>query len=398
MIKKAVILAAGEGSRLRPFTEDTPKVMLPIANKPILEYVIEALAENNIRNIILVVGYKKESIMSYFGDGNKWNVEINYVFQEKQIGTAHALLQAKKYVDDEFLVLPGDNIVGKECIAKLVREKENALIVEESELPSKYGVVKISDGYISQFEEKPVVAETNIISTGIYKFKPDIIDLVQQFVNEGKNNLTDVIQHLIESGEKIKGIKGNGKWKDAVYPWDLLKMNADALREISPQHAGKLEENVVIKGRVSIGEDTIIHSGCYIMGPVIIGKGCEIGPNACIFPSTSIGNNVTLYPFSEIRGAIIMDDVTMGSSSYVSKSVIGKGTKIESHFSTIAGNALIEVENEIHRVKGIGAFIGGDCEIGANVAIEAGVIIGKNCEISSHKLINKNLGSGSKVI
>ena len=229
MVNEAVILAAGEGKRLRPFTEDMPKVMLPIANKPILEYVIEALVDNNIRNIIMVVGYKKESIMSYFGDGNKWGVEINYVFQEKQIGTAHALLQAKGYIDDEFLVLPGDNIIDKECIAKLIKEKEKASVIEESELPSKYGVVKISDGYISQFEEKPVMAETNIISTGIYKFEPDIIDLVEQFVSEGKNNLTDVIQHIIKSGEKIKGIKGNGKWKDAVYPWDLLKMNADAL-------------------------------------------------------------------------------------------------------------------------------------------------------------------------
>ncbi len=397
-MQKAVILAAGEGKRLRPFTEDMPKVMLPIANKPILEYVIEALADNNIRNIIMVVGYKKESIMSYFGDGNKWGVEINYVFQEKQIGTAHALLQAKDYIDDEFLVLPGDNIIDKECIAKLIKEKEKALVIEESELSSKYGVVKISDGYISQFEEKPVVAETNIISTGIYKFEPDIIDLVEQFVSEGKNNLTDVIQHIIKSGEKIKGIKGNGKWKDAVYPWDLLKMNADALREIPPQQAGKIEENVVIKGKVSIGEDSIIHSGCYIMGPVIIGKGCEIGPNACIFPSTSIGNNVTIYPFSEIRDAIIMDDVTIGSLSYISKSVIGKGTKIGSHFSTIVGNALMEVENEIHKVKEIGTFIGGDCKVDANVTIEAGVIIGKKCKISSHKLINKNLDSNSQVI
>ncbi|RLF52886.1 MAG: nucleotidyl transferase, partial [Thermoplasmata archaeon] len=195
MIREAIILAAGEGKRLRPFTEDMPKVMLPIANKPILEYVINALAENKIDNIVIVVGYKKESIMSYFGNGSKWNINIEYAIQEKQLGTAHALLQAESFIKgNEFIVLPGDNVIDKESISRLISFSSPALIIEESEIPSKYGVIEMEENFIKKIVEKPKSAESNLISTGIYKFETNVFDLIKDCVKEGKNNLTDVVQ------------------------------------------------------------------------------------------------------------------------------------------------------------------------------------------------------------
>lgn len=396
---KAVILAAGEGTRLRPFTENMPKVMVPVANKPILLHVINALSGNNIRDIVIVVGYKKESIMDYFGNGKEFGVNITYVTQEKQIGTGHALLQAKDEIEEEFISLPGDNIIDEEGISSLIKnECEISMLVEKSPHPSKYGVVKVEDGKIKGIVEKPEKAETNLVSTGIFKFPPDIFDFIDRNVKEGKNHITDSLHSMIENGEEICAVMGNGGWMDIIYPWNWLDVNSKSLRNIAPITSGKIEKNVILKGDVSIGEDTVIHSGCYIVGPVVIGSGCEVGPNVCIFPSTSIGDNVAIYPFTEIRSSIIMDDATIGSNSFVSKSIIGKGTKISSHFSNIAGNGIIEMEENFYRINDVGAFIGDGCEIGDNVVVEPGKIIGRNCVIGPLNIINKNIPGESEVI
>ena len=151
MIKQAVILAAGEGKRLRPFTETMPKVMLPVANKPIIEYVIEAVKQCGVTEIIIVVGYKKEVIMEYFKDFK--NVKITYVFQEKQLGTSHALLQAEKLLDKKFIVLSGDNIINYQSILRLIDNKSDfAILIKEHPQPSKYGVVYIENKKLTSLD------------------------------------------------------------------------------------------------------------------------------------------------------------------------------------------------------------------------------------------------------
>ena len=393
-----VILAAGEGNRLRPFTEDMPKVMLPVGNKPIVEYLIESLRRCGIREIVLVVGYKKERIMEYFGDGKGWNVNIKYVFQDKQIGTGHALLQAEKHVEEEeFLVLPGDNIIDSESLRLLIESEGPSIMVEKSDSPSKYGVVDVDGEIVRKILEKPSIEERAIVSTGVYKLKKEIFDVLRNLVRDGRNRLTDTINEIAKE-EKIRAVKGSGRWKDAVYPWDLLTINADVLHELAGSISGKIERNVTIKGPVQIGEDTIIHPNCYIRGPVVIGKGCEIGPNVCILPSTSIGDDVTVHPFTEIRNSIVMNDVSIGSNSFIENSVIGEGCVISSHFSTLVGEGSIEVEDGFHRVDDIGGFVGGGCMIGSMVTLEPGTIVGKGCKISSLKILRDRLDSGSRVV
>jgi len=154
-IECAVILAAGEGQRLRPFTVLKPKVMIPIANKPILQYVVEALAANGVRHIAMVVGYKKEQDQDYFGSGEKLGVEIDYIVQKQQLGTAHALLQARDMVGDGFLVLPGDNIIEANTITRLVEAKPSIILVKKQANISKYGVVTVRRRMIEDITEKP---------------------------------------------------------------------------------------------------------------------------------------------------------------------------------------------------------------------------------------------------
>jgi UDP-N-acetylglucosamine diphosphorylase/glucosamine-1-phosphate N-acetyltransferase len=397
MIKKAVILAAGEGKRLRPFTETMPKVMLPVANKPLLEYVFDATRKSGINEIIVVVGYKKEVIMEHFKDYK--NVKITYVTQDKQLGTAHALLQAKKHIKDSFIVLAGDNIIDPSSIAKLMKDhSEYSLLIKEHPHTSKYGVVFVENRNISKIVEKPKEDVGKYISTGIYKLPGSVFADIEQCYSQGVYALSSVIQHLVDKGKHINTILAKS-WMDIVYPWDLITVNEAMIQGTSESTSGTIEKGVTIKGPVSVGKDTKIYAGCYIVGPVIIGDSCEIGPNACIFPSTSIGNNTVIHPFSEIRSSIIMNDVHIASTSHISHSIIGKGCIIGDSFSTISGKTMIEVDNEFKKLDTpIGAMVGEDCIIESHVVVDPGKIIGRKCTINPMKHIRKNIPSESQVM
>ncbi len=393
----AVILAAGEGKRLRPFTETMSKVMLPVANKPILAYVVDALAKNAIDRIIIVVGYKKEGIMEYFKD---YTIPIIYVIQEKQLGTAHALLQAKKHISDAFIVLSGDNIICEDDIRKLIQEEsEYSLLIKDNPTPSKYGVVTIQENMLIDIKEKPLLEEERrFISTGVYKFPHSILNEITQQVSMGVNDITSIVELLVEQGKKISVINAE-LWNDVVYPWDLIQLNEIMMHNSSNSSSnGIIEKGVTLKGSVRIGEDTRIYSGCYIVGPVVIGKGCEIGPNVCIFPSTAIGDHSVIYPFTEIRNSNIMSDVRIGSHSSINHSILGRGCVLGDSVSTMSVDAIIETDEGFKKLNTIGAMIGDDSIIENHTVLEAGIIIGRKCKIAAMKQISKNIASESEVM
>lgn len=394
---KAVILAAGEGKRLRPFTETMPKVMLPVANKPIIEYIVDALKKSGITEIVIVVGYKKEVIMEYFKDYN--DIKIDYVEQDKQLGTAHALLQAKnKIKNSKLLVLSGDNIIDSESINKLLKDKSDySLLIKEHTNPSKYGVVNLEKNQLKKIIEKPRDGNSRFISTGIYKLPKTVFKKIEQLTFEGEMDLTSVLQSLILDGKKISTVKAD-LWRDIVYPWDILEINETLIQKTSGFTSGKIEKGVITRGSVRIGKDTTIYSGSYIVGPVIIGKGCEIGPNVCIFPTSVIGDNTVIRPFTEIRNSTIMENSHIGSNSFISHSVIGRSSIIKNSFSSIVGNANVETESEIKKLEQIGVILGGDTIIESHVVTKPGLIIGRKCKINAMKNVIENIPSNSKVM
>jgi len=392
---KAVILAAGEGRRLRPYTETIPKVMIPIANKPILEYVIESVRKSGIDEIILVVGYKKEVIMEHFKDYKK--AKISYVTQDKQLGTGHALLQAKNLLESSFIVLSGDNIIDQNSISKLIKDSsEYSMLIKENPNPSKYGVVFIEKGKLKKIIEKPKENLGKFISTGIYKFPKSIFKTLKDLAFEGIYDISSAIQYILKEENTINTILASS-WADIIYPWDIIKLNENMIHS-SSSISGTVEKGVTIKGNVTIGKNTTVYAGCYIVGPVIIGEGCEIGPNSCIFPSSTIGNNSVVHPFSQIRNSVIMNDVHIGSNSVIKNSIIGRGSIIRNNFSSVNGKAVIEVEGEFKKLENIGSMIGEDCDIGNNVIIDPGKIIGTKCKIAPLKRIIENIASKTKVI
>ena len=394
---KAVILAAGEGKRLRPFTETMPKVMLPVANKPILEYVFDACQQSGIEEVIVVVGYKKEVIMEYFKDYE--GINITYVVQENQLGTAHALLKVKDHIKDSFIVLAGDNIIDQGSISNLLNDNsEHTILIKEHSHPSKYGVVFVEKNILKKIVEKPKEESGRFISTGIYKFPISIFENVEKLTSQGVYALSSVVQSLVDQGKTVSSVIVD-LWMDIVYPWDIIRVNESMIQIVSSESvSGVIEKGVTMKGSVSVGKDTKIYSGCYVVGPVVIGDGCEIGPNVCIFPSTVIGDNSVVAPFSEIRNSVILDNVHVGSNSFVSHSVIGRGNILGNSFSSMSGKATIEIEGEFKKLENIGSIIGEDCTIGSHVVIEPGMIIGRRCEISPMKRIVNNVSSESKVM
>jgi glucose-1-phosphate thymidylyltransferase len=389
MIKQAVILAAGEGQRLQPFTATSPKVMIKVVNRPILGYVVDALKRAGIRDIILVVGYKKERIIDYFGDGSSRGVKIRYVEQKQQLGTAHALKQAEDLIEDTFIVLSGDNVIDSETLACI--EEPWTLLYQSVREVSKYGAVILEDGKVVAIVEKPVEETSHLANTGIYALKKEIFGKI------GDEISLVAVLNSIATELKIEAVENRGLWMDIVYPWDILKVNEHAMRFSGKSIAGRIEDRTTIIGDVRIGKNTIIRGNTYIKGPVIIGEGCEIGPNAVIMPSTSIGDNVKLQAQTYIANSVINGGVIIAAGSYLENSVVSSGCLIGARFTASSGLAEIMVGEEYHSL-GTGVFIGEGCLIGANVLAEPGTIIGSNATIAPMRSIRGKIPPASRVL
>jgi len=334
MTLQAVILAAGEGTRLRPLTQNRPKALIPIANRPIIEHTIISLLEAGIRDIIVVVGYRKEQVMRHL---THLDLPIKIVHQPEQLGTAHALLCARDQIAGDAIVLPGDNYIDKDSIQGIVQVR-NALLYTTHRQPSNFGVVTIDGDQITSITEKPSHANRMTVSCGVYHLGSELLDRMRHM------SMSEAIDAEIRSGTRITAVKAHS-WQDAIYPWDLLSMNEHLLSCISPVRSGSISSSVVLHGVVSIGKGTKIGPGTVINGPVIIGEDCTIGPHVVIEAGTSIGPRVRIEPFSVIRRSIIMADVVIASHSALSGSVIGEGCTLGEYTAALYSRGYIPLED-----------------------------------------------------
>ncbi|MDX1534433.1 MAG: sugar phosphate nucleotidyltransferase, partial [Thermoplasmata archaeon] len=341
--------------------------------------------------------YRKERIMTHFGDGKEWGAAIEYVTQGKQLGTAHALLQAAPLLEDEFLVLPGDNVIDAKTVGDALGSKAlPSVVITESEEPSKYGVVSLAGSRIRDIVEKPEERIGNLINTGIYRLDPSFLKETEKQGKKGIFDIPAILQQLARA-QDLTAIPTEGTWIDAVYPWDLIKVNAVALQALKEQIAGKVEEGVILRGPVALGEGSILRAGAYIQGPVAIGDGCEIGPHTTIYPSTSIGANVTVGASSVIEESLIMPDCSLGAFSYVSHGVLGRGIRSASHLAAPAEAATIRIEGDWHDVPVVGAFLGEDCVLGSGVNVAAGTVVGARTSAASGSNLRGTVPDGARV-
>lgn len=400
---KCVILAAGEGKRMHPLTFTRPKVMLPIANKPILEWNLLNAKNAGLKEFIFVIGYKSEMVRDYFGDGDKWNVKIEYVNQGEPRGTGHAINMVQKFVDN-FIVLCGDTIFGAQDIKKFIQKKSSIGIVEVKH-PDEYGIVETKENKLIKIYEKMDEPFSNVINAGAYHFNKNIFDYIKQTTKSprGEYEITDSINMLVT--DKTMETIILQEWRDIVFPWHLLDANEELLKNIVKKIDGTVEKHTTLKGNIIIGKNTTIMAGSYIKGPVVIGNDCKIGPNCYIRPYTSIGDKCHIGNACEIKNSIIMDETNVPHHNYVGDSIIGQncnlgsGTKIanlrldKKNIKVVLNGKKIDTKR-----KKLGTIIGDNVQTGINSTINIGTTIGNNVFIGPGAIVKGEIRPGSTIL
>jgi glucose-1-phosphate thymidylyltransferase len=399
MDKQAVILAAGGGGRTRPFTANKPKSMICLAGKPMVQLVIEALRENGIRDLILVVGHHKERIFDFLGSGNDFNVNITYATQASQLGSADALLKARDYVKADFIVLPGNKYIKAETIKPIIDADAPAVLLKQVTDPPRSSIIAVkSDGMVAEslfkrkndadFIEKGIFK----VDTRVYRFDKDIFNYLG-----GEPSIKSALNKMAGENLPVKTIETTGKWSDLIYPWDILSVNALVLEHLRPNTSGVISSYVSLRGDISISEGCIIRSNCNINGPVVISNNGIIHSHVSLNGPVSIGRNTTIEPFTYISNSVIGNNVHIASGSIIVDSIIDDGTIIGSRFTTANGQAEVKIDHTFHGIN-IGAMIGEGCQLGTGVTTQPGTVIGNYCNIKDFKVLSGNIPDKSMVL
>ena len=326
---KGIILHGGHGTRLRPLTHTGPKQLLPIANKPMSQFCLEAIAETGINEIAIIIGgIGSNKVREYYGNGEKFGVKITYIEQDEPKGIAHAIKLSQEFVNGEkFLVFLGDNIIQK-SITEFVKNFKNSdydatILLCEVDNPSRFGIADVSDGKILKITEKPKNPNSNLAVTGIYLLTPKIFEVIDNLKPSWRNELeiTDALDNLLKQNNNISFEKITDYWKDTGTPEDIIHANGEIIKKMLESSEGKIEDQI-------IGEETIIESNVEIKGPVIIGKNCHISSDSSIGPNVSVGDN-TIISKSSIENSIIMKNCKINSAAKIKNSIIANNSEIK---------------------------------------------------------------------
>jgi bifunctional UDP-N-acetylglucosamine pyrophosphorylase/glucosamine-1-phosphate N-acetyltransferase len=411
---KAVILAAGEGVRLRPLTLTKPKALLPVGNIPVIQHVLDSVKKNGVKEVLIVVGYLGEKIQSLVRDGSKFGLKVNYVWQKHVGGTGEALSLVSDFLDETFLVVYGDLYVTSSAIKKVLqtykRRRSSVLALVEVENPKDYGVVKIDkEKRLMSIEEKPEKPSTNLVNAGIYVFTKEIFGEIAKTKESvrGEVELTDAIQSLAKKGLEVYTVKlGEDEWVDLGKPWDLLKANEKFLGKMKRRLIkGKLEKNVKIKGPVKVEANAVLKDGVYVEGPVIVGAGSVVGPNCYLRAYTCLGRDVRVGAGCEIKNCIVMDKTKIPHLSYFGDSIIGENCNFGA--GTLVANLRFDKKNVKAIVRGevvdtgrkkFGVVVGDNVQTGINVSLMPGIKIGPNSQIGPNISLHRDIPANTRIL
>ena len=330
---KGLILSGGKGTRLRPLTYTSAKQLVPVANKPVLFYGIEALVAAGIRTIGIVVGDTHEEIRAAVGDGSTWGVDVTYIQQEAPRGLAHAVLISEQFIgDDPFVMYLGDNLLNKGIVPfvqQFTRARPAAqILLARVPDPQMFGVAELDGDRVVRLVEKPAEPKGNLALVGVYMFSPVVFDSVKQITPSFRNELeiTDAIQNLIDRGLVVTPHIVDGWWKDTGKLEDLLEANRLILQTMSPRIDGSVDATSRIEGIVIVEAGAQVEQST-IRGPAIIGERARI-INAYIGPFTAVMNDVEITG-SEVEHSIILEGSTVTELGHrVADSLIGRNVRI----------------------------------------------------------------------
>ncbi len=412
---KAAILAAGEGVRLQPITATRPKHLIKVGGKPILEHCLNALKASGVNEAVIVVYYMADAIRSYFGDGRKFGLSIEYVDQKAVLGTGDAVSVVEPFMREDFLLVNGDLLFEPAAIRTVVdlhqKEKPTATVaVVPVENPENYGIVELDDGgRVRRIIEKPARQESpsNLANAGIYVFSTEIFGKLKQISasSRGEMEIPDALSLLINEKTVLAAHLAGEQWLDVGRPWDLLEANRWALMRMKHRINGFIENGAHLIGEVTVAEKARIRSGAYVEGPAYIDEESDVGPNCYIRPYTSVGKRVRVGNACEVKNSIVMDRTHIGHLSYVGDSVVGENCNIAA--GTITANYRLDAETVKMIVKDkvvdtgrtkLGAIFGDNVKTGINALFMPGVKVGNDSWIGPNVLVSRDLPSKSVVL
>jgi len=329
---KGLILSGGSGTRLRPITHTSAKQLVPVANKPVLFYAIEAMSDAGIKDIGIIVGETHEEIKAAVKDGGKWGIDVTYIQQEAPLGLAHAVKIAKRFLGDEnFVMFLGDNLI-KDGITSLVEDFKNnspnaQILLAKVKDPHMFGVAELNDGKVIKLVEKPAHPASDLALVGVYMFDRRIWEAIDNIKPSARGELeiTDALQYLIDKEYNVQPHIIDGWWKDTGKLEDMLEANRIILEGMNSRCDGSVDKASRLIGRVIIESGAEVTNST-IRGPVIIGTDSRV-KDSFIGPFTSIYCNV-LVENSEIEHSIILEKSVIQDISRMEDSLVGKNVEV----------------------------------------------------------------------
>lgn len=409
------MLTAGEGQRLRPLTTNRSKSMLMIAGRPVLQYIIDSLIENNIRDIVIVVGHGREDLIDHFQMGGDQGVRIRYMIQHKQEGVEHAILTAKEEIEgeEEFLLVNGDVLVEPEMVTRTISNHETmgnkiTMLVTLVSNPEQFGTVKIGpNGIVEKLVEKggPERYVSNYAVAGVSIFDTKILSLLEKH-----RTMELAIEEFIQEGNQVSATVWEKEWAEFTWPWDILNANRIVMDRLLKgkgsfiAESADIHSSVAIEGSVYIDEGTIIRPNTTLRGPLYIGKNVYVGNNSLIRDYSCLCDGVRIGYAVEMRNCMVFDRVNVGRMTYLADSIIGADTCIEAGaqlWNWRPGKEPLYLKRDEETVqiplRKFGVIVGDNVVIGVNVSIYPATRIGEDSVISAGCVVQADIPPRSNV-
>ncbi|MCY4729082.1 NTP transferase domain-containing protein [Natronomonas gomsonensis] len=391
---QTVILAAGEGTRMRPLTETVPKPMLPVADRPLCAHTADAAVQAGAEELVFVVGYEADAVREYFGDEYR-GVDVSFAVQEKQRGTADAVRAAREHLDGAFAVLNGDNLYDPASVAALF-EVAPAVAAIEVEDPRNYGVLSVDGDRVTDIVEKPEEPRTNLANAGAYAFPEAALshlDVPQS--DRGEYEITDVVARVIDDAD-VTAVTLS-RWLDVGRPWELLEANEWKLGELDRRVEGDVRGDAELRGEVVVEAGATIEPGVVIEGPALVRSGAEVGPNAYIRGATLVGEGCHVGHGVELKNSVVMADSNVPHLSYVGDSLLAPGVNFGA--GTQVANLRHDGEDVKQTVKGdrvstgrrkYGVVAGPNVKTAINTSLAPGVVLSANARTDPGESVTRD--------
>ena len=394
---QAVVIAAGQGTRMMPLTDGTPKPLLPIGGTPIVERVLDVAAPH-VDEFVVVVGYEGAQIKEHLGDEYRGR-PLTYVTQSEQLGTAHAIQQAEPHIEGPFLALNGDVHITQALVDALADEPKTAMAVMPVDDPTSYGVVDTQRGTVTNIVEKPSDPPTNLANLGLYRFSPTIFEYIDRtgLSERGEYEITDSLQYAVDDGRPIAAVEYEGPWLDIGRPWELLTATEHLFKDLKRDVRGTVEPDATLRGPIVVEDGARVRNGAYVEGPVVIQAGADVGPNAYVRGGTVLGPDVRVGNAVEVKNSVLMADTAVGHLSYVGDSVLGRdvnfgaGTKV-ANLRHDDDPVRVQVKGELTETgrRKFGVVVGHGTKTGINTSLDAGVTLGTDSRTTPGEVVTRD--------